>query len=54
VGKAEGKSLLGRPKLRREDNVKRYQRNKVEGMDWINLAEVSGKWRAVMSTVLIL
>ena len=40
VGKHEGKRLLGRPRLRWEDNTKMgIQEVGCEGMDWIALAE---------------
>jgi hypothetical protein len=40
VGKPEGKRLLGRPKRRREDNIRMDFRDiEWEGMDWMNLAQ---------------
>ena len=39
VGKPEGKTPLGRPRPRREDNIKMYlQEVGCGGMDWIELA----------------
>jgi hypothetical protein len=40
VGKPEGRRLLGRPKRRREDNIKTDLREVVwESMDFIDLAQ---------------
>jgi len=40
VGKPKGKRLLGRPRLRREDNTKLdIQEVACVGMDWIDLAQ---------------
>ena len=40
VVKSEGKTPLGRPKHRWEDNIKMdLQKVEREGMDWINLAQ---------------
>jgi hypothetical protein len=40
VGKLEGKSPLGRPRLRWEDNIKMDLREIAwDGMDWIDLAQ---------------
>jgi hypothetical protein len=40
VGKSEGKSPLGRPRRRWEDNIKMYLRKiGCGGMDWIHLAQ---------------
>ena len=52
VGKPEGKSPLGRPRHRREDNIK-MDRQEVGGGcgDWIELAQDRDMWRALMSTV---
>ena len=39
VGRTEGKKPLGRPRLRRKDNMKMdLQEVGCEGMDWIELA----------------
>jgi hypothetical protein len=49
VGKLDGKRPLGRPRRRREDNIKRDLRDiRWDGMDWIDLTED----RAVVNTVL--
>ena len=40
VGKPEGKRPLGRPRRRREDNIKMdLQKVGCEGVDWIELAQ---------------
>jgi hypothetical protein len=40
VGKPEGKRPLGRPRLRREDNIKMdFQELGYGGMDWIGLGQ---------------
>jgi hypothetical protein len=42
-GKPKEKRLLARPRPRREDNIKMdYQEMKCGGMDWIELAQVTG------------
>ena len=53
VGKLEGKRPLGRPRRRWEDNVK-VDRQEVgcEGMDWIELAHDSDRWRALVNAVM--
>ena len=52
VGKPEGKSPLGRPRRRWEDNIKR-DLQEVEGGcgDWMELAQDRDSWRALVSTV---
>jgi len=52
VGKPEGKSPLGRPRRRWEDNIK-MDLQEVEGgcRDWMELAQDSDRWRALVSTV---
>jgi hypothetical protein len=52
VGKPEGKRTLGRPRPRREDNIKLDLRE-IEwgGMDWIYLTEDRDQWRALVNTV---
>ena len=53
VRKPEGKRLLGRPRLRWEDNVKTdLQEVRCGGMDWIELAQVSKRWRALMNEIM--
>jgi hypothetical protein len=53
VGKPEAKRPLGRPRRRWVDN-KKLDLREVEwgGMDWIDLAEVRGHWRALVNTVM--
>ena len=52
VGKPEGTRPLGRPRRRREDNIK-MDLQEVEGScgDWMELAQDREKWRALVSTV---
>jgi hypothetical protein len=53
VGKAYGKRLIGRPRHRWEDNIKRdLQEVGCEGMDWIELAQDRDRWRALVNTVM--
>jgi hypothetical protein len=55
VGKSEGKRPNGRPRLRREDNIKMdLQEVECEGMDWIDVAQVRDKWRALVNAVMTL
>jgi hypothetical protein len=50
VGKPEGRRPLGRPRRRWEDNIKN---GPARGwMDWINLAEDSDRWRALVNAVM--
>jgi len=53
VGKPERKSPLGRPNHRWEDNIKMdIQEVGCEGKDWIELAEDSDRWRALVNVVM--
>ena len=53
VGKPEGKRPLGRPRCIWEDNIKMdVQEVGCGGMDWIDLAQDRGKWRALVSAVM--
>jgi hypothetical protein len=53
VGKHEGKRPYGRPRRRREDNIKIYLRKLGCGvMDWIELAQDRDRWRALVNAVI--
>jgi hypothetical protein len=53
VGKPEGKSPLGRPRRRWEDNIKIcLQEGKCGSMDWIELAQDRDRWRALVNAVI--
>ena len=53
VGKPEGKRLLGGPRRRWEDNIKMdLQEVGCWGMDWIELAQDSDRWRALVNVVM--
>jgi hypothetical protein len=55
VGKPERKRPLGRPRRRWEDNIKMdLQELGYGGMDWIDLAEVRGRWPAVVNAAMTL
>ena len=52
VGKPEGKSPLGRPRRRWEDNIKMdLQEVGCGGMGWIERAQDRDRWRALVSAV---
>ena len=53
VGKPEGKRPLGRPRGRREDNIK-LDLHKVGcgGVDWIELVQYMERWRAFVNAVM--
>ena len=53
VGKLEGKSPLGRPRRRWEDNIKMDLQEVGRGCgDWMGLAQDRDRWRALVSTVM--
>ena len=53
VGKPEGKRPLGRPRSRWEDSIKMgLQEVGCEGVDWIELAQDTDKWRALVNAVM--
>ena len=53
VGKSEGKSPLGRPRRRWEDNIKMDLEEVGRGCgDWMELAQDRDSWRALVSTVM--
>jgi hypothetical protein len=52
VREPEGKRRLGRPKHKREDNIRMDLREiGWEGVDWIHLPQDRDKWQAVLNTV---
>ena len=53
VGKPEGKRPLGIPRRRWEDNIKMDLEEVRRGCgDWMELAQVRDRWRALVSTVM--
>ena len=53
VGESEGKSLLGRPWRKWEDNIKMNLQEAGCGvMDWIKLAQDRDRWRALANAVM--
>ena len=53
VRKPEGKRPLGRPRRRREDNIKMDLEEVGRGCrDWMELAQDRDRWRALVSTVM--
>jgi hypothetical protein len=52
VGKPEGKTPLGRPRRRCEDNIKIDVEEVGGGRgDWMELAQDRDRWRALVSTI---
>ena len=53
VGKYEGKKPLGRPRPRWEDNIKMdLQEVGCEVVDWMHLAQDSGRWWALVNAAM--
>jgi hypothetical protein len=53
VGNPEGKGPLGRTRRRWEDGVRMdFREIGLGGVDWIQLAQDLGRWRAVVSAVM--
>jgi hypothetical protein len=53
VGKPEGNKPIGRPKRKWEHNIRMYLREiGWGGMDWIDLAQDRGHWRALVNTAM--
>jgi hypothetical protein len=51
--KLDGKRPLGRPRRRREDNIKMdLQEVGCGGMDWIELTQDRDRWRTLAHTVM--
>ena len=51
VGKPEGKRPMGSPRRRWEDNIKMDLQEAGGAMDWIDLAQDSGRRRALVNAV---
>jgi hypothetical protein len=52
-GKHEGKRPLKRPKYRWQDNIiMQHTGRRLEGVDWIHLAQDRNRWRALLNTVM--
>jgi hypothetical protein len=55
IGRPEGKTSLGRPRHRWEDNIKLDLREiGIDGANWIRLAQDRVQWRVWVNTVVSL
>ena len=52
VVRREGNKLPGRPKRRREDNIKMDLQEMGWGMDWNDVAQDRSRWRVVVNAVM--
>ena len=53
VGRPEGKKPCGRSRHRLDDNIRRdLQEKGWEGLDWINLAQDSARWRVLVNVLM--
>jgi hypothetical protein len=53
VGRPEGRTPLGRPRRRWEDNIKMDLKEVGwGGMDWIDVAQDRDRWRALVNAVM--
>jgi hypothetical protein len=53
IGRPEGKSPLGRPRRRWEDNIKMdLTKIGIDAANWIRLAQDRVQWRAFVNTVM--
>jgi hypothetical protein len=48
----EGRRPLGRPRRKWEDNIKMDLQEMGWGMDWVELAQDTDRWRAVVKAVM--
>jgi hypothetical protein len=52
VGKTEKKRSLGRPRCRWKDNIKMHLQEVEWGMDWVDLAWDTDRWRELVNVVI--
>jgi hypothetical protein len=53
IGRPEGKRPLGRPRCRREANIRKdFRETGIDGVNWIRLAQDSVLWRAFVNTIM--